>query len=167
MRYRWGVVALGVLAGDEKNDINRVHKSPQPQIPLWKSILHIYETPQILRSMIFTTVSCLQSDNAVSTSNTRNISKHQYSIRELAESGNMKLHTAYVTMETIEIKQHTSQPQTLVLLPPLRLSPSGLMASPQLGSSSISSWVKSVVAPSGLTRHEAGDGSCNREIRVV
>ena len=41
------------------------------------------------------------------------------------------------------------------------------MASPQLGPSSISSWVKSVVAPSGLTRHEAGDGSCNRETRVV
>ena len=78
----------------------------------------------------------------------------------------MKLHTAYVTMETIE-KQHASQSQTLLLLPPLRLPPSGLMASPQLGPSSISSWVKSVVAPSGLTRHEAGDGSCNREIRVV
>ena len=30
-----------------------------------------------------------------------------------------------------------------------------------------SSWVKSVVAPSGLTRHEAGVGSCHREIRVV
>ena len=96
----------------------------------------------------------------------RNISKHQYSIRELAESGNMKLYRAYVTMETIE-KQHTSQPQNLLLLPPLRLPPSGLMASPQLGSSSISSWVKSVVAPSGLTRHEEEDGSCNREIRVV
>ena len=96
----------------------------------------------------------------------RNISKHQNSIRELAESGNMKLHTAYVTIDTIG-KQNTLQPQTLLLLPPLRLPPSGLMASPQLGSSSISSWVKSVVAPSGLTRHEAEDGSCNREIRVV
>ena len=69
-------------------------------------------------------------------------------------------------MDTTE-KQHASQSQTLLLLPRLRLPPSGLMASPQLGPSSISSWVKSVVAPSGLTRHEAGDGSCNREIRVV
>ena len=41
----------------------------------------------------------------------RNISKHQYSIRELAESGNMKLHTAYVTMETIEKKTaHVTAP---------------------------------------------------------
>ena len=38
------------------------------------------------------------------------------------------------------------------------------MASPQLGSFSISSWLKSVVAPSGLTRHKTGNGSCNREI---
>ena len=30
---------------------------------------HIYETPEILRSMILSTVSCLQSDNDVSTSN--------------------------------------------------------------------------------------------------
>ena len=30
---------------------------------------NIYETPEILRSMIFSTVSCLQSDNGVSTSN--------------------------------------------------------------------------------------------------
>ena len=36
----------------------------------WKSIQHIYETLEILRSMIFSTVSCLQSDNGVSTSNT-------------------------------------------------------------------------------------------------
>ena len=91
---------------------------------------------------------------------------HQHRIRELAEPENMKLHTAYVTMDTIG-KQNASQSQTLLLLPPLRLPPSGLMASPQLGPSSISSWVKSVVAPSGLTRHEAEDGSCNREIRVV
>ena len=33
-------------------------------------IQHIYETPEILRSMIFSTVLYLQSDNAVSTSNT-------------------------------------------------------------------------------------------------
>ena len=36
---------------------------------MWKSIQHIYETPEILRPMIFSTVSCLQSDNGVSTSN--------------------------------------------------------------------------------------------------
>ena len=36
---------------------------------LWKSIQHIYETPEILRSMILSTVSCLRSDNDVSTSN--------------------------------------------------------------------------------------------------
>ena len=85
---------------------------------------------------------------------------HQHRIRELAEPENMKLHTAYVTMDTIE-KQNASQSQTLLLLAPLRLPPSGLMASPQLGPSSISSWVRSVVAPSELTRHEAGDGLCN------
>ena len=53
----------------KRNDINWAHKSPQHQIPLWKSIQHIYETPEILRSTIFTTVSCLQSDNGVCTSN--------------------------------------------------------------------------------------------------
>ena len=36
---------------------------------MWKSIQHLYETPEILRS-IFSTDSCLQSDNGVSTSNT-------------------------------------------------------------------------------------------------
>ena len=41
------------------------------------------------------------------------------------------------------------------------------MALPQFWPPSISSGVKSVVAPSGLTRHKTGDGSCNREIRVV
>ena len=45
--------------------------------------------------------------------------------------------------------------------------PFGLMAWPQLWPCSLSSWVKSVVAPSGLTRHKTGDESCNREIRVV
>ena len=35
----------------------------------WKSIQHIYDPPEILRSMIFSTVSCLQADNDVSTSN--------------------------------------------------------------------------------------------------
>ena len=68
MQYRWGGVALGVVAGKE-NEINRAHKNPQHKIPLWKSIQHIYETPEILRS-IFSTDSCLQSDNGVSTSNT-------------------------------------------------------------------------------------------------
>ena len=91
---------------------------------------------------------------------------HHHRIRELAEPENIKLHTVCVTMDTIE-KQNAWQSQTLLLLPPLRLPPSGLMASPQLGPSSIPSWVKSVVAPSGLTRDEEGDGSCNREIRVV
>ena len=47
-----------------------MHKNPQPHFPLWKSIQHIYETHEILRSMIFSTVSCLESDNDVSTSNT-------------------------------------------------------------------------------------------------
>ena len=49
-------------------DIIRAHKNPQHKIPLWKSIPHIYGTPIILRS-IFSTDSCLQSDNGVSTSN--------------------------------------------------------------------------------------------------
>ena len=44
---------------------------------------------------------------------------------------------------------------------------SGLMASPQLGLSSLTSRVRSVVATGRLTRHKTGDGSCNREIRVV
>ena len=48
--------------------INRAHKNPQHKIALWKSIQHIYETPVILRS-IFSTNSCLESDNGVSTSN--------------------------------------------------------------------------------------------------
>ena len=61
------MVALGVVAGKE-NEINRAHKNPQHKIPLWKSVQHIYETPEILRS-IFSTDSCLQSDNGVSTSN--------------------------------------------------------------------------------------------------
>ena len=78
MQYRRGVVALGVVAGKERRrdkrdtkqtDINRAHKNPQHKIALWKSIQHIYETPEILRSMIPSTVSCLQSDNDVSTSN--------------------------------------------------------------------------------------------------
>ena len=60
-----------------------------------------------------------------------------------------------------------TMPRTLLLLPPLRLHPSGVMASPQLGLSGLSSCVKSVVAPGGLTRYKTGDGSCNREIRVV
>ena len=52
----------------KRKDINRAHRNPQPKIPLWKSIQHIYETPEIIRS-IFSTGSCLQSDNGVSTSN--------------------------------------------------------------------------------------------------
>ena len=55
--------------GKKGNEINRAHKNPQPQFPLRKSIQHIYETHEILRSMIFSTVSCLESDNDVSTSN--------------------------------------------------------------------------------------------------
>ena len=80
VRYRWGVVALGVVVeiwtsrtkrekGKNGNDINRAHKNPQPQFLLWKSFQHIYETHEIRRSMIFSTVSCLESDNDVSTSN--------------------------------------------------------------------------------------------------
>ena len=41
---------------------------------------------------------------------------HQHRIRELAEPVNMKLHTAYVIMDTIE-KQDWSQSQTLLLFP--------------------------------------------------
>ena len=52
----------------KRNDINRAHKNPQHKIALWKSIQHIYETPEILRSM-FSTAFCLESDNGVSTSN--------------------------------------------------------------------------------------------------
>ena len=78
MGYEWGVVALGVVAGkretkektkrenQKKSEINRAYKTHNT---LWKPIQHIYETPEILRSMIFSTVSCLQSDNDVSTSN--------------------------------------------------------------------------------------------------
>ena len=78
MQYRRGVVALGVVAGKERRrdkrdtkqtDINRAHKNPQHKIALWKSIQHIYEPPEIIRSMILSTVSCLESDNGVSTSN--------------------------------------------------------------------------------------------------
>jgi len=70
-RERWGVVALAVIETQKKRhtEINRAQKNPQPKIPLWKSIQHIYETPEIVRS-IFSTDSCLQSDNGVSTSNT-------------------------------------------------------------------------------------------------
>ena len=57
--------------------LNRAHKNPQHKIPLWwKSIQHIYETHEILRSMIFSTVSCLESDNDVSTSNIQ-VQAHQ------------------------------------------------------------------------------------------
>ena len=35
-RDRWGVVALGVVAGKE-TEINRAHKNPQHKIPLYKS----------------------------------------------------------------------------------------------------------------------------------
>ena len=52
----------------KRTDINRVHKNPQHKIALWKSIQHIYETPEILRSII-STDSCPESDNGVSTSN--------------------------------------------------------------------------------------------------
>ena len=51
-----------------ETEINRAHKNPQHKIPLWKSIQHIYETPEIIRS-IFSTDSCVKSDNGVSTSN--------------------------------------------------------------------------------------------------
>ena len=54
---------------DKRGDVSRAHKNPQHKNVLWKSIQHICETPEILRSMIFSTVSCLQSDNGVSTSN--------------------------------------------------------------------------------------------------
>ena len=52
----------------KRNDINRAHKNPQHKIALWKSIQHMYETPEIRRSM-FSTASCLEFDNDVSTSN--------------------------------------------------------------------------------------------------
>ena len=72
-RERWGVVALAVVETHwgKETDINRVHKNPQQKIALWKSIQHIYETTEILTyfSLILSTVSCLQSDNDVSTSN--------------------------------------------------------------------------------------------------
>ena len=42
-------------------------KNPQHKIPLYKSIQHIHEPPEILRS-IFSTDFCLQSNNGVSTS---------------------------------------------------------------------------------------------------
>ena len=63
------MVALAVVETQKKEtEINRAHVNPQHKISLWKSIQHIYETPEILRS-IFSTDSCLQSDNGVSTSN--------------------------------------------------------------------------------------------------
>ena len=56
--------------GSRKRDteIKWAHKNPQHKIPLYKSIQYKYETPKILRS-IFSTDSCLQYDNGVSTSN--------------------------------------------------------------------------------------------------
>ena len=53
---------------EKETEIDRAHKNPQQQISLKKSIQYIYETPEILRS-IFSTGSCPQSDNDVSTSN--------------------------------------------------------------------------------------------------
>ena len=73
-----GVIARGVKMGrgsprrgsrkrepENETEINRAHKNPQQKISLSKSIQYIYETPEILRS-IFSTGSCLQSDNDVS-----------------------------------------------------------------------------------------------------
>ena len=53
---------------EKETEINRAHKNPPQKISLEKSIQYIYENPEILRS-IFSTGSCLQSDNGVSTSN--------------------------------------------------------------------------------------------------
>ena len=53
---------------EKETEINRAHENPQQKISLWKFIQYIYETPEIIRS-IFSTASCLQSDNDVSTSN--------------------------------------------------------------------------------------------------
>ena len=58
------MVALGVVAGQE-TEINRAHKNSQHKIPLYK---YKHEPPKILRSL-FSTDSCLQSDNGASTSN--------------------------------------------------------------------------------------------------
>ena len=55
--------------GTKRTDINGGHKNPQHKIAMWKSIQHTYQPPEILRSLILSTVSCLQSDNDVSTSN--------------------------------------------------------------------------------------------------
>ena len=71
VRYRWGVVALGVVAGKETLKLNEHTKTHNTKIPLYKSIHYKYETPKILSS-IFSTDSCLQSENGVSTSNTIN-----------------------------------------------------------------------------------------------
>ena len=99
--------------------------------------------------------------------------KHTWiqSVRRTLQYSKQRNHSPRINPETvIHISFKTfpnTLPRTLLLLPPLRLPPSGIKASPQLGPSSIFSWVKSVVAPSGLTRHKTGDGSCNWEIRVV
>ena len=64
---------------DKENEINRAHKNPQHKMPLWKSIQQIYETSKILRS-IFSTDSCLQSDNGVSTSKNNNSNNNNISV---------------------------------------------------------------------------------------
>ena len=92
VRYRWGVVALGVVAGKE-TEINRAHKTHNTKyrcrdipgklqygvkvVPL-DQIQYNYETPKILRS-IFSVDSCLQSDNGVSTSNNCTVQYNEYS----------------------------------------------------------------------------------------
>ena len=60
-KERWGVVALAVIETQKEEthtEINRAHKNPQPEIPLWKSIQHIYETPENLRSIFRRILVC-------------------------------------------------------------------------------------------------------------
>ena len=92
-RERWGVVALGEVAGKERHtEINRTHKKPTTRNPVVQ-IQYIYETPKILRS-IFSTDSCLQSDNGVSTSNTQTDVQIKFFI-ELSELSHRGVHSQF------------------------------------------------------------------------
>ena len=121
-KERWGVVALAVIETQKEEthtEINRAHKNPQPEIPLWKSIQHIYETPEILRPMIFSTVSCLQSDNGVSTSNTRcNIQSAdnclcRYCFKHRENDGQKSEHKISVLVQGIDVGPHYSTIRTV------------------------------------------------------
>ena len=65
-KKRWGVVALGVVAGKE-TEINRAHKTHNPKSRCG-NLSNTYTKPP-KSPLHLSTDSCLQSDNGVSTSN--------------------------------------------------------------------------------------------------